>query len=66
MVYSSPEVLLMEAYVGPMADVWSIGVLLYFVVCGFLPFQESTDSETLIKIMDVNYVCTVLDSGQFG
>jgi SNF-related kinase len=56
----------MEAYVGPMADVWSIGVLLYFVVCGFLPFQESTDSETLIKIMDVNYVCTVLDSGQFG
>jgi hypothetical protein len=55
MSYSSPEVLLQLPYIGPMADVWSLGVILYNVVCGVLPFSECTDPETLVKILDVKF-----------
>ena len=38
------------------SDIWSLGVILYMLVCGSAPFQEANDSETLTMIMDCNYL----------
>nr|XP_015223738.1 PREDICTED: SNF-related serine/threonine-protein kinase-like [Lepisosteus oculatus] len=55
LAYSAPEILLGEEYDAPAVDIWSLGVILYMLVCGQPPFQEANDSETLIKIMDCQY-----------
>ncbi|GAA30506.2 SNF-related serine/threonine-protein kinase [Clonorchis sinensis] len=55
LAYSAPEILLGDPYDAPKVDIWSLGVILYMLVCGRLPFQEVTDSETVTKIMDCDY-----------
>ena len=37
--YSAPEILLGDAYDAPAVDIWSLGVILYMLVCGAAPFQ---------------------------
>ena len=53
--YSAPEILLQEEYDPPAVDVWSLGVMLFQMVAGRLPFSEVNESETLTKIMDGKY-----------
>ncbi|TMS36092.1 hypothetical protein L596_003347 [Steinernema carpocapsae] len=40
--YAAPEVFEGQQYAGPEIDVWSLGVVLYILICGVLPFEGST------------------------
>ena len=37
--YASPEVILSKEFYGPEADVWSLGVVLFTMVCGMFPLD---------------------------
>ncbi|XP_043234896.1 serine/threonine-protein kinase SIK1-like isoform X2 [Amphibalanus amphitrite] len=40
--YAAPEVFEGKVYTGPEIDIWSLGVVLYVLVCGALPFEGSS------------------------
>lgn len=62
--FAAPEILLGEPYDGKKSDVWSLGVLLYFMTAGFVPFKRVTDKDTEKDIITQNYVIPSHFSGQ--
>ena len=49
--YSAPEIFAQREYVGTEADVWSLGVLLYTILCGQFPFQAQSMEALGKKVM---------------
>ncbi|XP_004685606.1 PREDICTED: NUAK family SNF1-like kinase 2 [Condylura cristata] len=47
-LYASPEIINGRPYTGPEVDSWSLGVLLYILVHGTMPF-DGQDHKTLVK-----------------
>jgi len=52
--YVAPEVLRMKGY-DKSVDMWSIGVILYILLCGFPPFYEENTAKLFQTIMDGKY-----------
>lgn len=48
--YMSPEQLKASKYVDARADIWSLGVVLYELMCGQRPFTASVFSELVLKV----------------
>ena len=49
--YACPEAIAGKPYVGPKADVWSSGVVLFTLISGALPFEDSNLSALYQKIL---------------
>ncbi|KAK6199324.1 serine/threonine protein kinase [Scheffersomyces amazonensis] len=50
-VYMAPELLKNEKYSGFAIDIWSLGVILYTMVYGQMPFDEDDELRTKFKII---------------
>ena len=48
--YIAPEIANKEEYLGPAADMWSIGVLFYILLCGKYPFIAESEHDLFRKI----------------
>ena len=46
--YASPEMISGKKYNGSLSDIWSSGIILFAMLCGYLPF-ENTNNEILYK-----------------
>ena len=47
--YTAPEVILGNKYDGFASDVWTMGIILYTMICGKLPFEECDNKKILFK-----------------
>eukprot|EP00732_Lithocolla_globosa_P003556 Lithocolla_globosa_v1_NODE_2903_length_1830_cov_9.584225.p1 type:complete len:595 gc:universal NODE_2903_length_1830_cov_9.584225:31-1815(+) len=53
--YAAPEMILGKRYEGPEVDVWSLGVILFALLCGHLPFDDDDQKELYRKIASATY-----------
>lgn len=53
--YAPPEMVAGQQYVPQMCDLWSCGVILFALVCGYLPFEDQNTSALYKKILAADY-----------
>ena len=49
--YAAPEMLNNKLYDGKKVDIWSIGIILYAMVCGYLPFDDKNTQRLYQKVL---------------
>ena len=50
--YASPEMLSGEGYDGFKIDIWATGIILFAMLCGFLPFDHKDNDKLFKKILE--------------
>lgn len=53
--YAAPEMIAGKRYLGAVADIWSLGVCLFAMLCGYLPFEDPDTPALYKKILAGNY-----------
>lgn len=53
--YAAPEMIAGQQYVPSLCDIWSCGVILFAIICGFLPFEDQNTSNLYNKILRAEY-----------
>lgn len=53
--YAAPEMIAGKKYKGLNVDIWSSGVILFALICGFLPFDDNDTQVLYKKIMKGEY-----------
>ena len=49
--YAAPEMIAGKKYAGASVDVWSCGVIMFALICGFLPFEDPDTAKLYQKIL---------------
>ena len=52
--YASPEMVSGKKYNGFNNDIWSTGIILFAMICGYLPFEDSDNRKLFKKIINCN------------
>ena len=50
--YAAPEIISCPFYDGFKTDIWCCGIILYAMLCGFLPFEGDNNTELFRNILD--------------
>ncbi|KAM0673199.1 hypothetical protein GVAV_003364 [Gurleya vavrai] len=58
--YASPEMVKGHPYMGPEVDIWSLGVILYAMTHGILPFEGKSINEVYANIAQGEYTVSCL------
>jgi serine/threonine protein kinase len=53
--YCAPELYKAQLYDGPKVDIWSLGVVLYVLVCGYLPFEAQQFTKLRSQVISGSY-----------
>merc|ERR1719265_2205423 len=53
--YAAPEMIAGKRYVPNLCDIWSCGVMLFALICGYLPFEDLNTAALYKKILSADY-----------
>jgi 5'-AMP-activated protein kinase catalytic alpha subunit len=53
-----------KRYYGLASDIWSCGIILYAMVCGYLPFEDPNTNKLYKKILACDYTIPSFISAQ--
>lgn len=54
--YAAPEMIAGKKYHGLNSDIWSCGIILYAMTCGYLPFEDPNTSKLYKKILNCDFL----------
>ncbi|KAL4921852.1 kinase-like domain-containing protein [Aspergillus aurantiobrunneus] len=58
--YMAPEIFKKSGH-GKPVDIWAVGVITYFMLCGYTPFDRDSNLEEMQAILDASYSFTPIE-----